>query len=40
MGTIFFVLAIICAVCWLATAVFFYWMERREKKSDTKIEIK
>jgi hypothetical protein len=40
MGTVFFALAVICAASWLATAGFFRWMERREKKSDTKIQIK
>jgi hypothetical protein len=40
MGTVFFVLAIICSASWIATAVFFGWMEKREKKSDTKIKIK
>lgn len=40
MGTIFFTLAIICAASWLATALFFRWIEKREKKSDTKIHIK
>jgi hypothetical protein len=40
MGTVFFVLAVICSASWIATAVFFWWMEKREKKSDTRIQIK
>jgi hypothetical protein len=40
METIISVFVIICAASWGTTAVFFRWMERREKKSDTKIHIK
>lgn len=39
MKTTFFILTIICAASWLATAVFFRWLEKREKKSKTKIKI-
>jgi hypothetical protein len=39
MGTIIFILAIICSASWTFTATLFKWMEKRENQSETKIKI-